>query len=78
MLWFFERSGERLQCEIRPAVDGKGFELLWTQAGQTRVEHFNDDKDAAARRRELENKLKQDGWNRVGRETPHPDEKRFI
>lgn len=78
MLWFFERSGERLQCEIRPAVNGNGFELLWTQAGQTRVEHFNDDKDAAMRRREIENKLKQDGWSRVGRETPHPDEQRFI
>lgn len=79
MLWFFERSGERLVCEIRPAEEGEAFELAWTQDGKTRVEHFISADEASARRHDLESKLKQDGWKRVGRETPlHPDAKRFL
>ena len=79
MLWFFERSGERLACEIRPADQGAGFDLVWTQDGNTRLEHFETADAALVRRRELETKLKQDGWSRVGRETPpHPDAKRFL
>jgi hypothetical protein len=78
MIWLLERAGERLQYEIRPAVDGDGYQLVWTQNGQSRVEHFSNPDDAAARRHEIENKLKLDGWSRVGRETPHPDGKRFV
>jgi hypothetical protein len=77
MLWFFKRSGQRLQCEIRPAADGCGVELMWTQEGDTRLERFTDVDDATARRRQLDAQLKHDGWVRIGRETP-PDAKRFL
>ncbi len=63
MLWTFERSGERLQCEIRWAADGAGVELVWTRDGQTRVERFADTEQATVRRRDLEAKLTRDGWN---------------
>ena len=74
MLWIFERASEQLQCEIRLA-EGEGFELVWTQDGATRVEHFASVDDATARRREMDKKLKEDGWKRIGRETPP---KRFL
>lgn len=80
MIWFFARSGERLSCEIHPAEDGDGYELVWNQNGDTRKERFSTAAAAVARRREVEAKLKHDGWTRVGRETPpaHPDAKRFL
>lgn len=79
MIWFFERPGERLSCEIRPTADGVGYELVWDQNGQTHTERFLTSDEVDARRCELETKLKLDGWKRLGRETPpHPDAKRFI
>lgn len=76
MLWFFERAGVRLQCEIRPCGDVPGFELVWTAPdGQVHVERSEDPATLTQRRRELEDRLKLDGWKRVGRETP---EKRFL
>ncbi len=71
MLWFFERGDERLQCEIRPAAEGTGFELVWTSPdGQVHTEHGDDPAVLTERRRELEKKLELDGWKRVGRVTP--------
>lgn len=75
MVWFFEREGVRLQCEIRPAQD-KGYELVWTTPdGQTHIERSEDPADLTRRRRRLEECLKQDGWKRVGRVTP---DKQFL
>jgi hypothetical protein len=71
MIWFFERAGVRLQCEIRSAAEGSGLELVWTTPdGQTHVERSDDENELTKRRHELEAKLKLDGWQRVGRETP--------
>jgi hypothetical protein len=71
MIWFFERPGERLQCEIRQSLSGHGFELVWTNSdGQTRVEFSQDPTALLQRRRELEEYLKLDGWIRPGRITP--------
>jgi hypothetical protein len=70
MLWFFERAGKHLQCEIRPASDGSGFEVAWIQDGETRLEHFESSDEAEQRRRAIEEKLIEDGWKRVGRVTP--------
>ena len=70
MLWFFERAGKHLQCEIRPASDGTGFEVAWIQDGESRLERFATSDEAEERRRGVEEKLIQDGWKRVGRITP--------
>jgi hypothetical protein len=71
MIWFFERPGERLQCEIRQSAAGKGYELVWSAGdGRMHVEHSEDPEELLQRRRALENWLKLDGWVRHGRVTP--------
>jgi hypothetical protein len=76
MIWFFERAGVRLQCEMRPAAEGSGFELTWTTPdGQVHIERSDDEEQLTKIRRELEDRLKLEGWQRIGRETPP---KRFL
>ena len=71
MIWFFERPGERLQCEIRPSGEGEGFELVWTTTdGRMLIERSVDPEDLMRRRRLLEERLRLDGWVRPGRTTP--------
>lgn len=71
MIWFFERPGERLQCEIRQSSCGSGFELVWTSSdGRVHVEWSDDPSELLQRRRAIENWLKLDGWVRPGRVTP--------
>jgi hypothetical protein len=74
MIWFFERPGERLRCEIRQAASGAGYELVWTSSdGRIHVELSNDPSELIRRRRALEHWLKLDGWVQPGRVTPtHP------
>ena len=62
MLWFFERRGERLKCEIRPSAQASGFELEWTQGGQVHVERSENADELARRWVELEQQWKQEGW----------------
>jgi len=65
MIWFFERPGERLQCEIRQAASGSGYELVWTSSdGRIHVELSDDASELMRRRRALEHWLKLDGWIR--------------
>jgi hypothetical protein len=79
VIWVFERSGRQLHFEIRPAPEGGEFELVWTDAdGQQHIERSANATDLDERRRELEERLKLDGWTRVGRVTPQPGEKRFL
>jgi hypothetical protein len=71
MIWFFERPGERLQCEIRQCSSGLGYELVRTSSdGRIQVELSNDPSELIRRRRALEHWLKLDGWIRPGRVTP--------
>jgi hypothetical protein len=71
MIWFFERPGERLQCEIRLAASGRDYELVWTAGdGRVHVEVSDDPSELMRRRRALEQWLKRDGWVRPGRVTP--------
>ncbi len=75
MIWFFERPGERLQCEIRQAASGAGYELVWTSNdGRVHIELSDDAAELIRRRRALEHWLRLDGWTRPGgRITPtHP------
>jgi hypothetical protein len=63
MLSFFERDGERLQCEIRPSSHAAGFDLELTMAdGQRQVEYADDANVLALRWFELEDRLRRDGW----------------
>lgn len=71
MIWVLERPGERLHCEIRPSLDREGFELIWsTSDGRSHVEWSDSADDLLQRRRFLEERLRLDGWVRVGRTTP--------
>lgn len=71
MIWFFQRVGERLQCEIRPSALGSGYELVWSAGdGRTHVEYSSEPEELMRRRRALEHWLKLDGWVRHGRVTP--------
>jgi hypothetical protein len=71
MIWFFERPGERLQCEIRQSGESEGFELVWTtNDGRTLTERSLDPEELMSRRRFLEERLRLDGWVRPGRTTP--------
>jgi hypothetical protein len=71
MLWFFERGEQRLQCEIRPASDRTGFELVWTAPdGQIHVQHSDDAAVLTQRLQQLQEHLEVEGWKRVGRVTP--------
>ena len=70
MIWFFERPGERLQCEIRVSEEA-GYELVWTAAdGRVHVAQSQDPEELLLRKRALENWLRLDGWVRPGRSTP--------
>lgn len=54
MIWFFERRGEHLQCEIRIATNSTGCELVWTASGgPAHVERSNDPSELVRRRRPL-------------------------
>src|SRR4051812_27805378 len=68
MLWFFERDGERLQCEIRPSAHAAGFELEWKAAeGQVHVERSPTSDDLVKRWIELENAMETSGLGEAGR-----------
>ena len=63
MLWFFERDGDRLQCEIRPSAHAAGFELEWkADDGPVHVESSPSPDDLAKRWIELELQWKREGW----------------
>ena len=71
MIWFFERPGERLQCEIRQDASGHKYELVWTSSdGRAHIETSDDPSELLRRRRALEHWLRLDGWVRPGRITP--------
>lgn len=79
MVWFFERSGEQLRCEIRPAEDAHVFELVWTLPdGRIEVERSDDPAQLTERRRIQEQRLRLDAWTTIGGGAPLPDEKRFL
>jgi len=64
MIWLFERQGEYMRYEARPAKTGPGFELVITSPNGTEtLEHFDDSAALSKRQRELESQLAVDGWN---------------
>lgn len=71
MLWFYERNGERLRCEIRLATTREGYELAVTQpdAAET-VEHFCDFVQLLRREHELDRAWKAQGWRELNEAPP--------
>jgi hypothetical protein len=63
MVRFFERDGERLQCELRPSVNAAGFDLeVVSPDGGRQIEHAADPNTMALKWLELEDRLKREGW----------------
>ena len=66
MIWFFERKGEHLRCEIRQQLEGDRFALVATMPdGTERVESFEDSTTLNRRSLELEKILRSKGWAAV-------------
>ena len=64
VIWFYERKGEHLRCEIRQQVEGDRFALVVTLPdGTERTEMFDDSYALNRRSVELEKMLTQKGWN---------------
>ena len=64
VIWFFEKKGEHLRCEIRQQVEGDRFALVVTLPdGTERTELFDDSGAINRRSVELEKMLTQKGWN---------------
>jgi len=64
VIWFYEREGEHLRCEIRQLVEGDKFALVLTMPdGSERTELFDDGNALNRRSLELEQMLRTKGWN---------------
>ena len=64
VIWFYERKGEHLRCEIRQMVEGDRFALVVTMPdGSERTEIFEDSGSLNRRSVELEQMLTTKGWN---------------
>ena len=64
VIWFYERRGEHLRCEIRQQVEGDRFALVVTLPdGTERTEIFEDSRSLNSRSIELEKMLREKGWN---------------
>ncbi|HSL23987.1 MAG TPA: hypothetical protein VK886_20810 [Vicinamibacterales bacterium] len=64
MIWFYERLGSHLRCEVRPTIEGDRYELVITHAdGTERIETFLDSRELTRRSRELENGWRTEGWD---------------
>src|SRR5207248_8998823 len=64
VIWFYERKGEHLRCEIRQQIEGDCFALVVTLPdGTERTEVFGDSRTLNRRSLELEKLLCGKGWN---------------
>ncbi len=64
MIWFYERRGEHLRCEIQQQIQGDRFALIVTLPdGTERVEVFEDSTMLNRRSVELEKMLREKGWD---------------
>jgi hypothetical protein len=64
VIWFYERKGEHLRCEIRQQIEGDHFALVVTLPdGTERTEIFTDSHALNRRSVELEKMLTGKGWN---------------
>ena len=63
MIWFFERRGDHLRCEVRSQIEGDRYDLLITHPdGTESTETFTDQRDLSRRTSELERLWREEGW----------------
>lgn len=64
VIWFYERKGEHLRCEIHQQIQGDRFALIMTMPdGTERVEWFDDSGALKRRSMELEKQWQATGWD---------------
>jgi hypothetical protein len=64
VIWFYERQGAHMRCEIRQMIEGDRFALVVTLPdGTERMEVFEDSGALNRRSIELEKMLREKGWN---------------
>lgn len=64
MIWFFERKGEHLRCEIRMQIEGDRYDLVIVHPdGSETIESFSDSRELSRRTAELEQALRGEGWD---------------
>lgn len=64
MIWFFERRGTHLRCEVRQTQEGDRYELVVTKPdGDELTESFVDSRTLNRRTRQLEDEWRRDGWD---------------
>lgn len=64
MIWFFERRGDHLRCEVKSQIEGDHYDLLITHPdGTESVESFADQRNLSRRTGELERLWQAEGWS---------------
>jgi hypothetical protein len=63
VFYFFKKGSDTVQCEVRAAVEGSGYEILITEPdGIERVERFATSDQVHRRWLELHRRFEHDGW----------------
>lgn len=66
MIYFYRRGADTRSCETRLESDGPGFELIVSDAKNSRVEHYDDVRALANRESELRHAWLLNGWRTIG------------
>ena len=71
MIWSFERSGQRMSCEIRRDEDGHYYELVVTNPdGSERAERYEEPSEVVTRSVDVMRGLIEDGWRSLPAKGP--------
>jgi hypothetical protein len=63
VFYFFQRGPETVQCEVRSAAEGSGFEIVITEpGGAQRLEAFQTSDEVHTRWVELHKRFEDEGW----------------
>jgi hypothetical protein len=63
VFYFYKRGPETLQCEVRAAADGQGYEIVVVGPdGAERVEHFPTSDEVHQRWMEMDHGFEREGW----------------
>jgi hypothetical protein len=63
VFYFYRRGPESVQCEVRAAADGPGYEIVITNPdGTERYERFGTSEQVHARWLEIHSGFERDGW----------------
>ena len=63
MIFFFERDGQYLRCDIHAAPGGQGYELVMTHPDGSESREHHDSAETVYRRwNQLQGSLKDAGW----------------